>query len=384
MENLVELSKKAMQAIFNGVYKGRSVFVTGHTGFKGSWLTLSLGSLGAKLAGYSLNPTTHPAMFKVANISGDISSTIADIRDYDRLLSAMQHCQPDIVFHLAAQPIVRRSYVEPKLTFETNVLGTVNVLEAVRNTPSVRVCVNVTSDKCYENKEWVYSYRENDPMGGYDPYSSSKGCAELAAAAYRHSFFHPDNYESHGVSLVSVRAGNIIGGGDWAEDRIIPDCVRALSRNIPIPIRNPSAVRPWQYVLDPISAYLWIGALLWRNPTMLDYGWNIGPPPSRSMSVGQIVEAVIKIWGRGCWEDKSDPQAAHEANILRLDCSKASNLLNWRSCYNEAESVEAAMRWYYKYYNDSKFNAREYSLSQIGDFVRKAKSKGLDWAKETP
>jgi CDP-glucose 4,6-dehydratase len=245
-----------METLFSGVYSGKTVLVTGHTGFKGSWLVLWLQLLGARVIGYALSPHTEPSLFQLSNAQEGITHIVGDTRDLSKLREVCQTYKPDFVFHLAAQSLVRYSYEHPVETYETNVMGTIHLLEAIRATPSVRVCVNVTSDKCYENREWEYSYRENDPMGGYDPYSSSKGCAELITAAYRRSFFKTG--DSHGVRLASVRAGNVIGGGDWARDRLIPDCVRSLTAKSPVIVRNPEAVRPWQYVLEPLSGYLWL------------------------------------------------------------------------------------------------------------------------------
>ncbi len=381
MENTVE-AHEDMQTLFGGIYRDKTVFITGHSGFKGSWLTLWLKALGAKVVGYSLAPPTEPNLFEAIGISGSIEHIIGDVREYEEIVCAMEACRPEIVFHLAAQTIVRQAYCSPRLTYDTNVMGTVNVLEAIRQTPSVRVCINITSDKCYENKDWVYSYRENDPMGGYDPYSSSKAGAEFVAAAYRRSFFNPQKDTSRSLGLVSMRAGNVIGGGDWAQDRIIPDCVRALSRNVAIPVRNPLAVRPWQYILDPLSAYLWMGNLLWQNHDKYDYGWNIGPAVSPGLSVKQLVEIVVKIWGKGRWEDKSDSTEVYEANTLRLDCSKAANLIRWMSCYSVQESVEKTIEWYYKYYNDADFDAYNYTLAQIIQFVEKARNRNIIWAQE--
>ena len=282
--------------MFEEFYSGKRVLVTGHTGFKGSWLTLWLTIMGAKVLGYALEPNTDPSLFNVLNLQKDIDHVIGDIRDFEKLREVITEFKPEIVFHLAAQPLVRLSYREPRLTYETNVMGTVNLLEAIRQTKSVRAVVNVTSDKCYENKEWVWGYREIDPMGGYDPYSSSKGCSELITAAYRNSYFK--NTEA---AVASARAGNVIGGGDWAEDRLIPDIVRSLSQGKQIIIRNPKATRPWQHVLEPLSGYLLLGKLLYEKGQEFAEAWNFGPSDSSVMTVEEIVKKSIEIWGSGSY-----------------------------------------------------------------------------------
>jgi CDP-glucose 4,6-dehydratase len=369
-----------MRKLFGGVYGGTSVFVTGHTGFKGGWLALWLRSLGAEVTGYSLVPHTDPSLFEVARISEGINHVIGDVRDYDNLAKHMAESKPSVVFHLAAQAIVRESYLSPRETYETNVMGTVNVLEAVRRTDSVCACVVVTSDKCYENKEWAYSYRENDPMGGHDPYSSSKGCAELVSSAYRSSFFGKDINVQHPVRLASARAGNVIGGGDWAKDRLVPDCVIALSQEKPVIVRNPMAIRPWQHVLDPISAYLWLGALLLGDsPERIDCGWNIGPLPTGEMRVRDVVTAAIGAWGSGDVEFADNPNGLYEANLLRLDCSKAASHLPWTSCYDARKAIEETIKWYREYYYASDCDAQRFSIEQVEDFVRAAIDKGLAW-----
>ena len=280
-------------------FEKKKILITGHTGFKGSWLTLWLTKLGAKVIGYSLEPPTKPSLFEILNLKEKIVHIIGDIKDEEKLKNIFKKYKPDIVFHLAAQSLVRFSYKEPKLTYETNVMGTLNVLEAVREAKSVKVVIIVTSDKCYENKEWVYGYRENDPLGGHDPYSSSKACAELVVEAYRNSFFNPKNYgKTHQVALATVRAGNVIGGGDWQVDRLIPDCVKALSKGKPIKIRNPNAIRPWQHVLEPLSGYLLLVQKMWKEPTKYCEAWNFGPYEKDIATVKEIVEKVINLWGK--------------------------------------------------------------------------------------
>jgi len=366
---------------FGGIFAGKRVFVTGHTGFKGSWLSLWLAELGAEVHGYALEPATEPNLFMQAGVADCLAShRIADVRDYSSLRQAMSEARPEIVFHLAAQPLVRQSYSEPRETYETNVMGTVNLLEAVRYTDSVRVCQVISSDKCYENREWVYAYRENDPMGGHDPYSNSKGCTELVVSAYRNSFFHPEKIAEHAVSLASSRAGNVIGGGDWADDRIIPDCVRALLAGETIEVRNPNAIRPWQHVLEPLSGYLWLAVMQWNHPGMYEEGWNFGPSGAGNVNVRQIVEQAIRAWGDGDWhapENKHD--VLHEANFLKLDITKANSLLSWRPVCSVREAVADTMKWY-RSYQDRSDNMQRFTLAQIKHYCHKAREQKLAWA----
>ncbi|KAA0257627.1 CDP-glucose 4,6-dehydratase [Deferribacter autotrophicus] len=369
-----------MKKLFNNVYEGKKVLLTGHTGFKGSWLTLWLKQLGAKVIGYSLEPPTKPSLFETLQLEKEIIHIIGDIRDEEKLKKVFKEYKPDIVIHMAAQPLVRYSYINPKETYEINVIGTLNVFEAVKETGSVKVVINVTSDKCYENKEWVYGYRENDPMGGYDPYSSSKSCAELLTSAYRNSFFNPKDYgKTHNVALASVRAGNVIGGGDWAEDRLIPDCIRALSKNKTIYIRNPQAIRPWQHVLEPLSGYLWLGALMWGNPAKYSEGWNFGPNDEDILTVEAIVKSVIKIWGEGNYEVNLDNRY-HEAKLLKLDISKAHFFLKWKPVYNANIALKETIEWYKNYFSNPE-NIYDFTLKQIVKYVNSAKDKNLIWTK---
>jgi len=372
-----------LQDIFNGEYKGKVVFLTGHTGFKGAWMTLWLRLLGAEVVGYSLEPPTQPNLFDATQISNGICHIISDIRDSSSLVAAMQKHKPHFVFHMAAQSLVRRSYKIPRETYETNVMGTVNVLEDVKATPSVKVCIFVSSDKCYENKEWIYAYRENDPMGGYDPYSSSKGAAEIITDSYRRSFFdHPADGKDV-TKVVSARAGNVLGGGDWAEDRIIPDCIRSLSKNKPIELRDPYAIRPWQFVLEPLSGYLWLGALLSEGRVNAEYAWNFGPALSNSLCVNDVVERIIKAWGNGrkdYVQNSKEKNQCHEANTLKLDCSKAANFLGWKANLEEDEAIDAAVKWYFEYYNNKNFDAKKFSISQIENYVETAKNKEIVWS----
>ncbi len=312
-------------------WRGKRVFLTGHTGFKGSWLSLWLQQLGAEVTGYALQPPTNPSLFDVANVGArhDIASSATSAMAQP-LSRAMREAAPDIVIHMAAQPLVRHSYVDPVETYSTNVMGTVHLLEAVRQTPSVRAVVNVTTDKCYENKEWVWGYRENEPMGGYDPYSNSKGCAELVTSAYRSSFFNPAKYGEHRVALATARAGNVIGGGDWADDRLIPDILRAISAGQPVVIRNPHAIRPWQHVLEPLSGYLQLAQRLYEDGVAYAEGWNFGPNDEDAKPVQWIVERLTQQWGEGASWQLDDGDHPHEAHYLKLDCSKAKMRLDWQ------------------------------------------------------
>ncbi|HKI60920.1 MAG TPA: CDP-glucose 4,6-dehydratase [Mariprofundaceae bacterium] len=370
-----------MSDCFDGIYRGKRVLLTGHTGFKGSWLALWLAELGAEVHGYALAPATQPSLFEVAGVEGLLAShRIADVRDHATLRRCLQEEQPEIVFHLAAQPLVRLSYREPRETYETNVMGAVNLLEAVRQCDSVRVCQMITSDKCYENHEWVYAYRENDPMGGFDPYSNSKGCSELVVSAFRQSFFHPDRIGEHGVSLASARAGNVIGGGDWAEDRIIPDCARALSKDETIQVRSPHAIRPWQHVLEPLSGYLWLAAKQWQTPGEFEGGWNFGPTGAGNVDVRRIVELAVEAWGEGQWHAPEMPHdRLHEASFLKLDITKASSLLAWGPVCSVPQAVADTIKWY-KAFHDTDGAMSEFTLKQIQEYTDRAGKLGLAWA----
>lgn len=281
------------------LWNKKRVLITGHTGFKGSWLILLLHNLGSDVYGYALEPPTNPNMYEEAKIAGLVNSNIGDIRDYDKLLRVIQKVKPEIVIHMAAQPLVRESYKNPVDTYSTNVMGTVNLLEAIRQTPGIKAVVNVTTDKCYENKEWHWGYRENESMGGYDPYSNSKGCSELVTAAYRNSFFNSKDYHKHGVALASARAGNVIGGGDWAEDRLIPDFIRAISKGEIVKIRSPYAIRPWQHVLEPLSGYLLLAEKLYTDGPKFAEAWNFGPDDRDAKNVEWITKTICDLWGEG-------------------------------------------------------------------------------------
>ncbi|MEL1136137.1 CDP-glucose 4,6-dehydratase [Desulfitobacterium sp. THU1] len=349
-----ELLKKA--------YYGQTVLVTGSSGFKGSWLSLWLHTLGAKVVGYALRPPTEPAMFSICNLDRHIISIEADISDEADLMAVFNTYKPDIVFHLAAQPLVRYSYLQPKETFETNVMGTVNVLEAARNTETIKSIVVITTDKCYENREWAYGYRETDPLGGFDPYSASKGCAELVVSAYRNSFLM-----NRGIGLASVRAGNVIGGGDWAVDRLLPDFVRSVVDNRPIRIRNPRAIRPWQHVLEPLSGYLMLGALLLAEPKKYSGAWNFGPRDTDVISVEEFLNLTIAEWGAGKTE-KESLQQPHEATLLKLDISKAEAYLNWWPVFSCREAIKRTVAWYKRYYAGSPGDMFSFTVEQIKEY----------------
>jgi len=358
------------------VYKNKLVLVTGHTGFKGSWLAIWLKELGADIVGYSLDPPSEPNNVEATKLREKITHIHGDIRDLDQLMEAFKKYQPEFVFHLAAQPLVRLSYEEPKMTFDTNVGGTVNVFEAVRKTPSVKVLVNVTSDKCYENRGWVWGYRENDPLGGHDPYSASKGCAELVFNAYLNSFFSPSAGQHRTIGAASARAGNVIGGGDWGTDRLVPDCIRALIRHQAIGIRSPQAIRPWQHVLEPLGGYLQLGAALWQYPQKYSGAWNFGPDNGNHLTVAAMVDRLVKYWGNGSWNDLSDPQALHEAKLLKLNCDKAHAELNWRSVLTIDECLLATVAWYKKYYRKNQNgDMSALCIEQIHDYMGKAAEK---------
>jgi len=352
--------------MFDNMFQGKTVLVTGHTGFKGSWLCIWLKELGANIVGYALEPYTERDNFVISGLKDKIIHIIGDVGDYRKLREIFKKYRPEFVFHFAAQPIVRESYINPKETYDTNIGGTVNVLECCRITDSVRVVINVTSDKCYENKEWVWGYRENDPMGGYDPYSSSKGCSELITAAYRNSFFNPIDFEKHGKSLSSVRAGNVIGGGDWQKDRIIPDCIRALESKKPIEIRHPRATRPWQHVLEPLSGYLLLASKMYKEPQKFCGAWNFGPDQKSTVTVGEIADMIVARWGSGSWTDKSNQEEPHEANLLNLDISKAKTYLKWSPVWNAETTVEETVKWYKEGKHQ---NSYEICKSQIDQYM---------------
>ena len=362
--------------LFTNIYKNRKVLITGHTGFKGSWLAIWLKELGADVIGYALDPPSDPSNFEATRLQERITHVHGDIRDLDRLMDTFKKHQLEFVFHLAAQPLVRLSYEEPKLTFDTNVGGTVNVFEAVRKTASVKVLVNITSDKCYENREWVWGYRENDPMGGHDPYSASKGCTEIVFSAYLKSFFSVGAAKGRDIGAASVRAGNVIGGGDWGKDRLVPDCIRALSRHQSIGIRSPHAIRPWQHVLEPLSGYLLLGAALWQDPKKFSGAWNFGPENNSHLTVAQMADRLVKYWGSGSWIDLSDPQAVHEANLLKLNCDKAHAELNWYSALTIDECLQMTADWYKEFYAEPLTrDMHQFCITQIRQYEERQKGK---------
>jgi CDP-glucose 4,6-dehydratase len=338
----LEISKGKVDSSF---WKGKKVYLTGHTGFKGSWLSLWLQNMGALVKGYSLNVNTNPALYTEANVAAGMESEIGDIRNLEQLTESMVSFSPDILIHMAAQPLVRLSYQEPVDTYTTNVIGTVNVLEAARKCSNLKAIVCVTTDKCYENKEWEWGYRENESMGGHDPYSSSKGCAELVISAYRRSFFNSDN----SASLASARAGNVIGGGDWAEDRLIPDILRAFEKSEPVVIRNPLSTRPWQHVLEPLSGYLVLAQELFLNGDNFAEGWNFGPKDEDCKPVSWILDQMVKYWGNNASWSVDKNNNPHEAGFLKLDCSKALNRLKWNPKWNLQLTLKSIVDWHQLY-----------------------------------
>lgn len=350
-------------------WRGKSVFLTGHTGFKGGWLATWLTDMGATVCGYALAPDTTPSFFALCELARRIESLTGDIRDGDALCNAMKAVRPEIVFHLAAQPLVRRSYDQPAETFATNILGTVNLLEAVRSTDSVKAVVVVTSDKCYENAEWPWGYRETDPLGGHDPYSASKACAEIVCAAYRRSFFQDAKSDA---SLATVRAGNVIGGGDWSDDRIVPDAIKAFTRGVLLMVRNPCSVRPWQHVLEPLSGYLRLAQRLYREGPSYAGTWNFGPYEENAVAVSKLADAIARHWGdRAGWRAEKSASVLHETNYLRLDCGKARALLGWRPRLPLDEAVEMTVRWYREATTQKTANMDEISRAQIRSYEQR-------------
>ncbi|MBF0559538.1 MAG: CDP-glucose 4,6-dehydratase [Nitrospirae bacterium] len=374
--------------LFDNIYRGKRVLITGHTGFKGSWLCLWLRDLGASVIGFSLEPPTNPNHFDLLVSSQVLTfsssqlpnfvSIVGDIRDAKHLNETFHTYRPEIVFHMAAQPLVRYSYSNPVETFQTNVMGTINVLEACRNTDSVRAVVNVTSDKCYENMEWVWGYRENDRMGGYDPYSASKGCAELVTNSYRRSFF---GVAQPSLLLASARAGNVIGGGDWADDRLIPDIMRAVSRDEKVVIRNPKSTRPWQHVLEPLSGYLMLGQKLLEGRQEYAEGWNFGPDDESNINVETVVKKIKECWNKISHSlQPSNPPALqssnfHEAGLLKLDCSKAHLTLNWKPVWGFERTISATAQWYKEFYENDKIMSQR----DLYEYIQDAKNKKLSW-----
>ena len=360
--------------MFENRYHGRKVLITGHTGFKGSWLAAWLTQLGANVVGLSLKPNTTPSHFDLLKLP--ITSYFIDVRSKEQVAKVLHEVQPEIIFHLAAQPLVRDSYADPLYTLETNIMGTANLLQACQSVESVQAVVIVTSDKCYENKEWVWGYRENDPMGGYDPYSVSKGCAELVTASFRNAYFNLEKYgQTHHVLVASVRAGNVIGGGDWAKDRLIPDIVRATVKQETVPIRCPHATRPWQHVLECLSGYLCIGVKLLQGDKQFAEGWNFAPASSGEVPVETIVRLMQSHWPQLSYEIIANPNQLHEAHLLKLDASKANSILKWKSVWGLEETIQVTTAWYRDFYEREKIM----TMRDIDHYVNSAKTVGLGW-----
>ena len=363
-----------MQSLFSGIYKDKTVLVTGHTGFKGSWLCFWLKQMGANVIGYALEVLTTPNHFELLNL--DITSIKGNIKDLEHLNTVFQTYKPDIVFHLAAQALVKYSYENPIETYETNVIGTLKVFEASRIN-NVKAIVNITSDKAYENKEWIWGYRENDPMGGYDPYSSSKGCADLLATSYRNSYFNINEYKkTHNTLLATCRAGNVIGGGDWAKDRLITDIMISVSQGKKVSIRNPKATRPWQHVLEPLSGYLQIGQKLLEEKVEFAEAWNFGPSDEGSIAVEEVVQNVKKHWDKIDYEINQDPNQLHEANLLKLDCTKANTILKWKDVWDSETTFEKTVNWYKNFYENNK---ELLTQSDLENYIKEAVGKNIVW-----
>ena len=356
-----------MKEMIKNFYKDKRVLVTGHTGFKGSWLSILLHELGAEVIGVALEPQTEKDNFVLSGIGSKIKADLrADIRDGAAMRRIFDEYQPEIVFHLAAQPLVRLSYDEPVDTWQTNVMGTINVMEAFRHGKSAKGAVMITTDKCYENREQNHAYTEDEPMGGYDPYSSSKGACEIAISSWRRSFMHPDKYAEHGKTIASVRAGNVIGGGDWAKDRIIPDCIRAIEAGQPIAIRNRHAVRPWQHVLEPLSGYMLLAQKMWEEPTKFCEGWNFGPKMDAVVPVWDVATMLTETYGKGSLLDQTEPNAPHEANLLMLDITKAQTRLGWKPKMSTKEAIELTADWYKRYQSKDVY---ELCVEEISKFI---------------
>jgi len=367
--------RTSMRTLFNNIYNGKKVLVTGHTGFKGSWLSLWLHSMGARVAGYSLAPETVPNHFELLNLT--IDSTIGTITDSCALQNAFTAFQPDIVFHLAAQPLVRRSYRDPVDTYMSNVVGTLQVFEAVRKTSSVQALVVITTDKVYDNREWLWGYRESDALGGYDPYSASKACAEIVVQSCRNSFFNPSRFgKDHNVLIASVRAGNVIGGGDWSEDRLIPDLMKSCAAQSMVTIRSPEATRPWQHVIDCLSGYLFVGQKLLEKDETAATAFNFGPSDEDTLTVREVVERVKQFWPAFTYELKPDPSNPHEAHSLKLDCSKAHAILGWKPIWNSTIACELTAKWYRAFYEDNSTS----SQANLEQYITNAHAQGALWA----
>ncbi len=374
-----KFGKLSSKSMFKGIYKDRTVLVTGHTGFIGSWLVLWLQSLGAKVVGYSLEPSTKPSLFETLGLENEITHIIGNVQDNQNLSDNIEKYKPEIVIHLAAQPLVRVSYEDPVETFRTNILGTVNILDSIRKSGSVSSCVVMTSDKCYQNLDADRFHKETDPLGGSDPYSASKGAAEIITNSFRNSFFNKSN-------IATVRAGNVIGGGDWAKDRIVPDCIRALTTNKKIMVRNPSSIRPWQFVLEPISGILWLGSKLYTKPEKYSEAWNLGPNQTSNISVEKVVQNIIRIWDKdgsekGSWLDtsKESKNQPNESISLLLDSTKALTSLEWKTIYSFETAINQTISWYKSYYNNDT-SMKELSIHQIEQYSKTADQMNITWA----
>lgn len=360
------MDQMVKETLFGDFYKGRKVFITGHTGFKGSWLSILLHRLGADVYGYALKPNTAPSLYELAKVDQIVNSTIGDIRDYDLLLKILREVQPEVIIHMSAQPLVRESYKNPRETYEINVMGTVNLLDAARQVNSIKAILNITTDKCYENREWHWGYRENEPMGGYDPYSNSKGCSELVTSSFRSSFFNPNDYSKHGVALATARAGNVIGGGDWADDRLIPDFFRSIMLGDKVKIRSPYAIRPWQHVLEPLSGYLVLCQKLYTDGSAYAEGWNFGPDDNDAKNVEWITSKICELWSSGASYELDPTPQPHEANYLKLDCSKAKVMLNWYPRWNIDTTLQMIVDWNKSFINGN--DMKHETLSQINKY----------------
>jgi len=374
-----KFGKLSSKSMFKGIYKDRTVLVTGHTGFIGSWLVLWLQSLGAKVVGYSLESSTKPSLFETLGLENEITHIIGNVQDNQNLSDNIEKYKPEIVIHLAAQPLVRVSYEDPVETFRTNILGTVNILDSIRKSDSVSSCVVMTSDKCYQNLDADRFHKETDPLGGSDPYSASKGAAEIITNSFRNSFFNKSN-------IATVRAGNVIGGGDWAKDRIVPDCIRALTTNKKIMVRNPSSIRPWQFVLEPISGILWLGSKLYTKPEKYSEAWNLGPNQTSNITVEKVVQNIIRIWDKdgsekGSWLDtsKESKNQPNESISLLLDSTKALTSLEWKTIYSFETAINQTVSWYKSYYNNDT-SMKELSVHQIEQYSKTADQMNITWA----
>jgi len=374
-----KFGKLSSKSMFKGIYKDRTVLVTGHTGFIGSWLVLWLQSLGAKVVGYSLESSTKPSLFETLGLENEITHIIGNVQDNQNLSDNIEKYKPEIVIHLAAQPLVRVSYEDPVETFRTNILGTVNILDSIRKSGSVSSCVVMTSDKCYQNLDADRFHKETDPLGGSDPYSASKGAAEIITNSFRNSFFNKSN-------IATVRAGNVIGGGDWAKDRIVPDCIRALTTNKKIMVRNPSSIRPWQFVLEPISGILWLGSKLYTKPEKYSEAWNLGPNQTSNITVEKVVQNIIRIWDKdgsekGSWLDtsKESKNQPNESISLLLDSTKALTSLEWKTIYSFETAINQSVSWYKSYYNNDT-SMKELSVHQIEQYSKTADQMNITWA----